>query len=320
MQIQSNNKIVDIIIVNWNSGLYLYQCLRSILISIKNTVCIDQVCIVDNDSKDNSLSQIETVDLPLNIIKNSSNKGFATACNIGAKDSKSDYLLFLNPDTRLFDNSLEESIKFMEHPDNSNVGVCGIQLIDESGMVSRSCSRLLSLPILVTQAIGLNKIFPKFFLSQFMEEWDHGNTQDVEEVIGAFFLVRREVFELLGGFDERFFVYSEEVDFCYRLRENGWRVSYLAEAQAFHKGGGSSENVKAHRLFYHLRSRILYVHKHFGWFSKFIAIAVTIILEPISRISFALIKLSPSLVSETIAGYLMLYKWCLKQVLTSNIK
>jgi N-acetylglucosaminyl-diphospho-decaprenol L-rhamnosyltransferase len=318
MQIQSDNKTVDIIIVNWNSGLYLYQCLRSILISIKNNVCIDRVCIVDNDSKDSSLSQIETVDLPLTIIKNSSNKGFSAACNIGAKDSKSDYLLFLNPDTCLFDSSLEESIKFMEHPDNSNVGVCGIQLVDQFNTVARSCSRLLSLPILISEATGLSKLLPRFFSSQFMLEWNHLNTQDVEEVIGAFFLVRREVFELLNGFDEQFFVYYEEVDFCYRLKENGFRVSYLATVQAFHKGGGTSENVKAHRLFYSLRSRILYVQKHFNRFSTFIAIAVTLIIEPIARISFGLIKLSPSSVSETVAGYLMLYKWLIQTVLASE--
>lgn len=313
-------KKIDIIIVNWNSGGYLQDCLNSLTNITNKLFSIDRVCIVDNCSMDGSLSKIDTIDLPLKLIKNSSNKGFAVACNLGAKDSNADYLLFLNPDARIFEKSLEESIKFMEHPDNSKVGVCGIQLLDELDTVARSCSRLLSVPILVAEATGLSKLLPRFFPSQFMIEWDHQNTQDVEEVIGAFFLVRKEVFELLNGFDEQFFVYYEEVDFCYRLRENGFRVSYLSTAQAFHKGGGTSDNVKAHRLFYSLRSRILYIRKHFDLFNTFIAIGTTLMIEPISRIIFGIIKISPSSVSETVIGYLMLYKWLIQIALASNKK
>jgi hypothetical protein len=305
--------LLDIVIVNWNTGKQLAECIASIKESRVNCFNLNNCIVVDNCSSDDSTLGIENIGIPLDLIKNTLNEGFAKACNRGANGSSADYLLFLNPDTRLFDRSLEKSIAFMERPDNSKISVCGIQLVDELGEVSRSCSRLLTLPILISEATGLSKVFPQLFPSQFMHEWDHSTNRDVEEVIGAFFLVRKEVFDLLGGFDERFFVYYEEVDFCCRVIEHGYRVFYLAEAQAFHKGGGSSEKVKAHRLFYSLRSRILYVEKHFSPVSKFVGIATTLLLEPFTRIGFALLKGSLSSVSETIHGYGMLYQWLFEQ-------
>src|SRR5258708_40080093 len=97
-----------------------------------------------------------------------------------------------------------------------------------------------------------------------MSDCDYFDTRRVDVVTGAFLLVRRGIFEVLGGFDERFFVYLEDVDFLYRVGQAGWRCYYLAAARAYHRGGGCSEQAKAARLFYALRSRILYSYKHFG--------------------------------------------------------
>ena len=96
-----------------------------------------------------------------------------------------------------------------------------------------------------------------------MSEWAHDTDREVDQVIGAYFLTRRALFQKLGGFDQRFFVYFEEVDFCVRARTAGSTAFFLAGAQAFHRGGGSSEQVPAQRLFYSLRSRMAYSHKHF---------------------------------------------------------
>ena len=127
-------------------------------------------------------------------------------------------------------------------------------------------------------------------------------------MIGAFFLVRRSMFEELGGFDERFFVYLEDLDFSFRARQAVWRSYYLADARAYHKGGGSSEQAKATRMFYSLRSRILYGYKHFGWFSATFLAVGTLFIEPFSRLALAIGLRSGREAKETIKGYAMLWR------------
>lgn len=122
-------------------------------------------------------------------------------------------------------------------------------------------------------------------------------------------MVRRTTFESLGGFDERFFVYFEEVDFSYRARQAGWRSVYLADVQAFHAGGGTSNQVKARRLFYSLRSRLLYAAKHFSTAGTALVFLATLLLEPLSRSALALARRSWPALRETWQGYAMLWRW-----------
>ncbi len=140
-----------------------------------------------------------------------------------------------------------------------------------------------------------------------MKEWDHGSNREVDQVMGAFFLVRRKVFEAFGGFDERFFVYFEDVDISFRARKEGWRSVYLCEAQAFHKGGGSSEQVKAKRLFYVLRSRILYGFKHFGFLPGTGLLLGTLLIEPFARLVWHIAHRTGSEVLATLGGYVLLF-------------
>jgi GT2 family glycosyltransferase len=195
----------------------------------------------------------------------------------------------------------------MQNPINAKVAICGVQLIDELGHVSKSCSRLPTATGFFFNAVGLDRLFPK--LGHFMNEWGHDETREVDQVIGAFFLVRRSVFEALQGFDEQFFVYFEEVDFSRRAREAGWRSIYLANAQAFHAGGGTSNQIKAKRLFYSLRSRLLYSFKHFSFIGACMVLLTTLLIEPVSRSFLALVRRSWPTFKETWGGYLMLWKW-----------
>jgi GT2 family glycosyltransferase len=140
-----------------------------------------------------------------------------------------------------------------------------------------------------------------------MTAWDHAENRQVDHVIGAFFLVRRSLFESLGGFDTRFFVYLEDVDFSLRASHAGWSSFYLAEAQAYHKGGGTSEQVKATRLFYALRSRILYGYKHFRWTAATGILLTTLLLEPFVRLGFAIMRGTMTEVRETLQAYCLLW-------------
>lgn len=300
--------MIAIIIVNWNAGEQLCDVVSSV--ATHHGCLVSSVIIVDNASNDGSIERVETlIDLPFNIqiIRNTENLGFGRACNQGATLADSEYLLFLNPDTLLFDSSLTVPIAFMQQPENVSVGIVGIQLVDENSHIARSCSRFPSVRIFLAQALGFNRLPSLQHLSQAMVEWDHASTRQVDQVIGAFFLVRRSVFVSVGGFDERFFVYFEEVDFSFRTRQAGYRSVYLAEAQAFHAGGGTSQQVKAHRLFYSIRSRLLYGFKHFKLWQAWLLLVVSLGVEPISRVIFAFIKGTSEDVRNTLNAYRMLY-------------
>ena len=300
--------ILDIIIVNWNAGKQLYECLKSIEATFRNGFSLNRVAVVDNASTDGSADCLDNIDLPLVVIRNAQNRGFAAACNQGVKGSSADYLLFLNPDTRIFEDSLIKPLIFMEQPENHKIGIAGIQLVDETGRISRTCARFPTSAMFFAKMFGLDRLFPRYFPSHFMRNWNHGETSEVDQVMGAFFLIRRQLFKTMGGFDERFFVYFEEVDLSYRVHNISWKTVYFAGARAYHRGGGTSEQVKATRMFYSLRSRILYGYKHFGWFSATLLMAGTLFLEPLSRLALSIWKRSPTEAKETLKGFVYLWK------------
>lgn len=296
--------MLDIVIVNWNAGFQISNCVNSI--AQHGDGFVEKIIVVDNGSVDGSESNVAGLS-GVTLIRAGTNLGFGKACNLGAHLATSEFLLFLNPDTVLFSNTLPTALAFMQDPAHAHVGICGVQLLEDSGKVSHSCSRFPSAMGFSFHATGLDRFFPS--LGHTMTEWDHARTFQVDQVIGAFFLVRRELFAALHGFDERFFVYFEEVDFSYRAHQAGWSSVYLADAQAFHAGGGTSNQVKARRLFYSLRSRLLYGFKHFSWLGASVVLLATLLVEPLSRSVLALLRCSWSGFTETWDAYRMLWRW-----------
>lgn len=300
--------MIDIIIVNWNAGRQLVDAVYSIIQHHRNLV--SSVIIVDNTSTDNSLALVEALsDLPFNlqIIRNAENRGFGAACNQGAALARGDYLLFLNPDTLLFENSLTVPLNFMKQPENADVGIVGIQLVDENNHIARSCARFPSLGIFLAYSLGVNRLPGCRHLNMHMDDWAHETTATIDHVIGAFYLIRRSLFESLGGFDDRFFVYLEDLDLSLRVHQVGWRSVYLTDAQAFHAGGGTSRQVKARRLFYSVRSRLFYGFKHFKSWQAWVLLGMSLGLEPITRVVFSLIRGGLNDVCNTLEAYRMLY-------------
>jgi GT2 family glycosyltransferase len=282
---------VQIVIVNWNAGALLGQCLESV--AAHGGALVDRVVVVDNGSTDGS------ADLParpgLEVIKAGDNLGFAKACNLGARGASADYLLFLNPDAAIGPETLARAVGFMESEAARKVAVCGIRLIDEHGEVQRQ----------VTD-------FPRprtiFTLKRMLADFDHLHSRPVDHVAGAFYLMRRRVFEQLGGFDESFFLYLEDGDLSVRTHGLGWSVYYLAEASAFHKGGGTSDQIKARRLFYAMRSRLVYSFKHFRRHEAWMVTGVTLFAEPLARLARALGRRSRRELGETVRAYGLLYR------------
>jgi GT2 family glycosyltransferase len=302
------NPSIDIIIVNWNSEKQLLDCLVAVQQTNKVNFRINRVCVIDNCSNDQSLFGVETLDLPLELIRNNENRGFGEAVNQGVCTSTSDYLLLLNPDTRLLENSLAEPVKFLENPENNAVGIVGIQNIDEHGKTTKTCTRFPTPRMLVFKSLGLTYLFPGKFVGHFMTEWHHQASRVVDHVMGSFYMVRNSIWQKLKGFDTRFFMYYEDLDFSFRARKDGVISIYLCDAQVFHRGGGTSEKIKARRLFYSLRSCLYYANKHFKP-QGFIAVAiVTLLIEPWTRIASALFRLRLQEVGQTLHGYAMLFR------------
>lgn len=269
---------LDIVIVNWNTGDALRTCLQSIADGVAG-VELRRVAVVDNASTDDSMARASQVALPLTIVRNEANRGFGAACNQGAAGSQADYLLFLNPDTRLEADTLARTLAFMESPEQTTTGICGIRLLDDAGHASTSAARFPSPRILFGEATGLGRLLPGLFPRHLLTASECADTRDVDQVIGAYFVMRRPLFESLGGFDERFFVYFEEVDLSLRARLAGFRSMFFAGASASHTGGLSSDQVKAARLFYTLRGRLLYAGKHFSPFSRGLVMVITFGVE-----------------------------------------
>lgn len=301
--------MLDIVIVNWNAGKQLLDAVSSI--SAHHCGLVDSVVIVDNASTDSSLSTIElqakTLPFRLHILRNSHNIGFGAGCNQGAKLCNQKFILFLNPDTRIFADSLAKPLELMDRSSNERIGITGIQLIDERGAISRSCARFPTLKEFTAQAFGMNRISAFAHLSTHMSNWAHDTSKNVDHVIGAFYLIRTSVFQQLGGFDERFFVYLEDLDLSLRASQMGYSSFFLAESKAFHSGGGTSRQVKAHRLFYSLRSRLLYGFKHFPRWKAWALVFVTLAIEPLTRTIFSVTAGGGSVIN-TWRGYGMLYR------------
>ena len=299
---------LSIVIVNWNSRDLLLRCVASIhtaLGAAGHGVAGYEVIVVDNASSDGSVERAglasgETV------ICNRRNAGFAAACNQGAQAASGEMLLMLNPDCELRPGSAERCLRELRRTDMA-VGICGVALLDASGTVARSCERFFNFATLMGAATGLNALLPTRMGAR-MREWDHTEDRTVDHVIGAFYMLRADTLRALGGFDERFHVYYEDMDLSKRVHRSGLCTRFLAQPASFHLGGGVSSQIKDVRLFYSWRSRVLYAFKHLPRWQAWTHLAATLAVEPISRTLHAALRRSPAALVQTWRGYTMLVR------------
>lgn len=297
--------MIDIVIVNWNAGAHIGKCIDS-LFKLGDAL-VFQVIVVDNASTDDSLHSVLPRD-GLVVVRNEVNVGFAAACNQGARLGTAANVLFLNPDTIVQDAAaLQVPVQFMAESENASVGIAGVQLVGPHGEVARTSTRFPTPARVLSWTFGLDRLLPRVFKPQFLVEDNHRKSRAVDVVMGAFFFARRDVFNLLGGFDEKFFVYYEEVDFCRRAATAGYSTRFLAESSVFHAGHGTTEQIKAKRYFLITRSRIIYGFKHFGRMWGTILMAASISAEPIIRVAFSLARGNFRAAVETISGARMLW-------------
>ena len=296
-----DQSLIDIVIVNWNAHNQLDACLGSLPQPISENIF--SVIIVDN-SREKNLNTIRTNYPFCRIITPQTNLGFGGGCNLGAMEGSAPFIIFLNPDILFTTGSVDQLVQFLESQAlPKDVGIIGAQLLNPDGSIQRNIARFPRFGDLFPRMIGLDKLFPQIFPPHYQKDLDYSAMQKVEQVPGAFFLVRRSLFESLHGFDENFFMYYEDVDFSYRSFLEGWRSLYLPQVKVIHAGGGTTDTIKATRLFYVLRSKILYARKHFGNANAAVLIMGIFSLELIGRIANAIIHFSGEQMVHTLTAY-----------------
>lgn len=253
---------LSVIIVSWNVRDLLQRALTAVYASWGDRPGL-QVIVVDNASHDNTVQVVREIFPQATVIANSDNRGFPWGNNQGLAAATGDFLLLLNPDTEVLADALPRMVDYLHaHPD---VGMVGPQLLHPDGSVQSSRRHFPTLPVIFLESTWLDKLAPRKLLRYYyaQEKPDH-ITQDVDWLYGAAMLTRRTVVEQVGGMDEGFFMYSEELDWCKRIKTAGWRVVYLPEAQIIHYEGKSSEQVVAARHIYFQSSKVRYTRKYHG--------------------------------------------------------
>ena len=223
-----------------------------------------EVIVVDNASADDSVAQARAHFPSTIIIQNAENAGFAQANNQGMAIATAPFFLLLNTDAFLHAGALEHMLAYMRaHP---QAGALGCKLVYEDGSLQRSCSAFPTVATELWQALFLDRLFAssRIFGRYMMTWWDMNDAREVDVVMGACMLLRREAIDQAGGFDPGFFMYSEEVDLCYRLKKAGWQVRYTPGAVATHIWGGSSRKVPRETFLRLYASRVRFFRKHYG--------------------------------------------------------
>lgn len=260
---------VSAIIVNWNTKDKLNDCLNSIYRQASELTY--EVIVVDNASCDDSAEMVKREFPEAILLQNDENRGFAAANNVGMAVAQGRYILLLNSDTTVLDNAIGQVVSFADlHPESA---VVGCKVLNSDGTLQRTCFMFPSLLNMLLSSTYLYKLFPrsKFFGREQMTWWDRDDVREVDVVTGCFMLVRREAIEQIGLLDERFFMYGEETDWCYRFKQAGWKAIFTPAAEIIHLGGQSSKQIRA-KMLVQLRLSILhFISKHYGWLSHKIA-------------------------------------------------
>jgi len=231
---------VSIVVVSWNAREHLRRCISSIARHTRDVTL--EFVVVDNASSDGTVAALQRDYPDLKIVANARNLGFARAGNQGMSAAAGELLLLLNPDTYVEDDVIGRAVRFMAT--RPEIGMLGCRLRYPDGRLQHNANRALSVRRSLLERLWLYKLIPRSRRARFLLDgyWDHDEEADVDWLAGAFMLLRRELFAASGGFDERFFMYGEDSEWCMRLRRMGHRVVFTpAPGTVFHTGSVSSD-------------------------------------------------------------------------------
>lgn len=240
-----------VVVVNWNVKDLLRNCLESLRKAVRGLTI--KVVVVDNASSDGSAEMVESLFPEVELVRNQTNVGFARANNQGLEryQKNSRFLLLLNPDTVVSPECFQAMIRFME--ERPEAGIVGCKLIKPDGSLDYACKRSYITPdVLFYKALGLDKRFPqsKRFGRYQLTFLDPDQVHEVDSVVGAFLMIRRECVADIGLLDTSFFMYAEDIEWCYRAKRAGWSVYYVPTATVLHHKGKSTSKC-SNRMIFH---------------------------------------------------------------------
>lgn len=252
---------LTVIIVSFNHQETLLRTIRSLF---SNDCGLNfEVFVVDNASTENNIEIIRR-DFPrVKLIENKENLGFAAANNQAIARAGGEYVLLLNPDIEVQQGSLDKLVEFMRR--TPEAAAAGGRLLYQDGSLQPSCRCFYTLPTIILRRTFLGRLFPNHRLlrSHLMLDWDHSRPRAVDWVVGACLIIRRSVFNTVGTLDERFFMYFEDVDLCYRIKKAGLKTYYVPEAAFIHLHRRDSANGLFNpALWWHLKSAFRFYRKH----------------------------------------------------------
>ena len=261
---------LSVVIVNYNVEYFLEQCLYSVRRAMQGIE--GEVFVVDNSSVDGSLKMLAQKFPEVKVIANKENVGFSRANNQAIRVSTGEYVLLLNPDTVVEDDTFSKCLDFMDsHPD---AGGLGVKMVDGKGQFLPESKRGLPTPMTAFyKMFGLCKIFPhsKRFARYYMGHLSNDETNEVEILAGAFMLMRKETLDKVGLLDETFFMYGEDIDLSYRITQGGYKNYYFPETRIIHYKGESTKKTSVNYVFVFYRAMEIFAKKHFGnsWAKSF---------------------------------------------------
>ncbi len=254
---------LSVIIVNYNVKHFLEQCLFSVFKALKNVR--GEVFVVDNNSVDGSLALIREKFPQVKLIANKTNTGFAVANNQAIRQASGEFVLLLNPDTVVQEDTFEKTLDFMKsHPE---AGGLGIKMLDGKGNFLPESKRGLPTPAVAFYKIfGLSRLFPgsKKFGQYHLTYLDKNKTHPVDVLSGAFMLMRRQTLEKVGLLDETFFMYGEDIDLSYRITQGGYKNYYFAESSIIHYKGESTKKSSVNYVIVFYKAMAIFAKKHFS--------------------------------------------------------
>jgi len=254
---------LSIVIVNYNVKYFLEQCLHSVQNACNGLET--EIFVVDNDSVDGSVKMVKEKFPEVHLIENKENKGFSSANNQAIRRSKGEYVLLLNPDTIVEDDTLRKVVDFMDqHPD---AGGLGVKMLDGKGKFLPESKRGLPFPsVAFFKMFGLSSLFPKsrLFSTYHLGYLDKDKTHTVDVLSGAFMLLRKKVLDKIGLLDEAFFMYGEDIDLSYRITKEGYKNYYYPETRIIHYKGESTKKGSLNYVFVFYNAMIVFARKHFS--------------------------------------------------------
>jgi GT2 family glycosyltransferase len=257
----SDRPRLSVVIVNYNVRDLLENCLHSVEKAMAGME--GEVFVVDNNSDDGSADMVRERFPAVRLIASTRNEGFARANNLALAEAQGEYLLLLNPDTLVQEDTFSVMLGFFD--DNRDVGMAGCRIITPDGSLEPACRRSFPSPwVSFTKLTGLSTVFPRssLFARYNLTYLSEDETYEVDAISGSFMMLRREVYERIGGLDEDYFMYGEDLDWCYRVQRAGWKICYVHTTKIIHYGGESTKrsSIDATAVFY--RAMELFARKN----------------------------------------------------------